>query len=66
MKYNKSIAIFEPHTYSRTKEHVDEFAEILKNFDEVIITKIYAAREENIYNIKEEDLCMNSNLLSTP
>lgn len=61
MKYNKSIAIFEPHTYSRTKEHVDEFAEILKNFDEVIITKIYAAREENIYNIKEEDLCNKIN-----
>lgn len=61
MKYNKSIAIFEPHTYSRTKEHVDEFAEILKNFDEVIITKIYAAREENIYNIKEEDLCSKIN-----
>ncbi|MBO5096590.1 MAG: UDP-N-acetylmuramate--L-alanine ligase [Bacilli bacterium] len=55
-KHNKNWAIFQPHTYSRTHEHLNEFAEILKKFDNIIIAKIYAAREENIYGIKEEDL----------
>lgn len=55
-KHNKSFAIFQSHTYSRTYEHLNEFAEVLKDFDNIIIAKIYAAREENIYGVKESDL----------
>ncbi|MFI3261097.1 MAG: UDP-N-acetylmuramate--L-alanine ligase [bacterium] len=53
---NKTYAIFQGHTYSRTKEHLEDFAKSLANFENVIIAPIYAAREDNIYNIKEEDL----------
>ena len=53
---NKVIAVFQSHTYSRTKEHLNEFANILSKFDEIIIAPIFAAREKNIYNIHEEDL----------
>ncbi|MBQ6687244.1 MAG: UDP-N-acetylmuramate--L-alanine ligase [Bacilli bacterium] len=56
IKHRKSWAIFQPHTYSRTKEHYEEFGHILANFDYIIIAEIYAARETNIYNIKEEDI----------
>ena len=55
-KHNKSWAIFQPHTYSRTKEHLEEFADVLKNFDNVVIAPIYAARETNTYNVSEDDL----------
>lgn len=55
-KHNKSYAIFQSHTYSRTYEHLTEFADILKNFDNVIIAPIYPARETNIFNVKEEQL----------
>lgn len=55
-KYNKSWAIFQPHTYSRTKLLLDDFAEALQNFDNVIILDIYAARETNTYNISSKDL----------
>ena len=55
-KHNKSYAIFQSHTYSRTYEHLIEFANILKNFDNIIIAPIYPARETNIYNVKEEQL----------
>lgn len=55
-KHNNCYAIFQGHTYSRTKEHLEDFASILSKFDNVIIAKIYPAREENIYNVKEEDL----------
>ena len=55
-KYNKSWVIFEPHTYSRAFKHKENFAKSLKDFDYIIITDIYAAREVNTYGIKEEDI----------
>ena len=55
-EHNESWAVFQSHTYSRTKDHLEEFAKILSEFDHVIIATIYPAREENIYNVKEEDL----------
>ncbi len=55
-KYNESWVVFEAHTYSRLKEHLEDFAKALKEFDHIIITDIYAAREINTFNIHEEDL----------
>ena len=54
--YNESWVIFEPHTYSRAYKHKKDFAKALSNFDHIIITDIYAAREVNTYGIKEEDI----------
>jgi UDP-N-acetylmuramate--alanine ligase len=39
------IIIFQPHLYSRTKEHFDEFVDVLAKADMIIILPIYAARE---------------------
>ena len=55
-KHNKNYIIFQSHTYSRTKDHLNDFAKILSKFDNIIIAKIYAARENNDVNIHEEDL----------
>ena len=55
-KYNESWVIFQPHTYSRTKNHLDDFADSLIDFDNIIILDIYAAREKNTFNISSEDL----------
>src|SRR5690606_12993093 len=41
----KLIAVFQPHLYSRTKHHLEEFADSFKAADEVIVLPIYAARE---------------------
>ncbi len=54
--FNESWVIFQPHTYSRTKAHLDSFAKALINFDHIIVTDIYAAREENTFNISSSDL----------
>lgn len=54
--YNESWVIFEPHTYSRAYKHKKDFAKALSDFDHIIITDIYAAREVNKYGIKEEDI----------
>ena len=50
------IAVFQPHTYSRTAALFDEFAHSFGASDEVIITDIYAAREVNTYGVSEEAL----------
>ena len=43
---NRTIrAIWQPHTYSRTKSLLDEFAASFSDADDLIITDIYAARE---------------------
>lgn len=55
-KFNKSWVIFQPHTYSRTKTHLDSFAKVLENFDNIIVVDIYAAREKNLINISSKDL----------
>ena len=55
-EHKESWAVFQSHTYSRTKDHLEEFAKILSEFDHIVIATIYPAREENIYNVKEEDL----------
>ena len=55
-KFNKSWVIFQPHTYSRTKNLLDDFANALISFDNIIILDIYAARETNTYNISSKDL----------
>ena len=39
------IAVFQPHTYSRTLTLLDGFSQAFYNADDVIITDIYAARE---------------------
>ena len=55
-KYNESYAIFEAHTYSRVKNHLDDFVKSLIKFDHIIVIDIYAAREDNIYGVKVEDI----------
>lgn len=54
--YHHSWVVFEPHTYSRTKNLLDEFADSLTYFDNIIITDIYAARENNTYGVTSKDL----------
>lgn len=55
-KYNRSWVVFQPHTYSRTKNLLNDFAQALSGFDNVIITDIYAARETNTVGISSQDL----------
>ena len=55
-KHKENWAIFQAHTFSRTKEHLQEFADVLTNFDHVVIAKIYPAREINTFNVHEEDI----------
>ena len=50
----KITAVFQPHLYSRTRDFADDFAKALNNFDEVIITDIYPAREKEIKGVSSK------------
>ena len=52
----KVICVFQPHTYSRTKALLKDFASSLSLADKVILAPIYAARETNTYGISSDDV----------
>jgi len=47
----KVKAVFQPHLFSRTKDHMEEFAHSLSALDEVTLLEIYPAREEPMAGI---------------
>ena len=47
----KLTLVFQPHLYSRTRDFMDEFAQILAQADELILLDIYPAREKPIEGI---------------
>ncbi|MCL2847728.1 MAG: Mur ligase family protein [Firmicutes bacterium] len=54
--YKKIIAVFEPHTYTRTASLKKEFATSLSLADELYIMPVFAAREIEIQGGKSETL----------
>ena len=55
-KFNKSWVIFQPHTYTRVKAFLNDFANSLLASDNIIVTDIYAAREKDPGDISSKDL----------
>ena len=54
--YQRVICAFQPHTYTRTAALFDDFVEVLKQPDVVLLAEIYAARETNDIGISSKDL----------
>ena len=48
--------VFQPHTYTRTKALLGDFAQALTLADKVVLADIYAAREKNTIGISSRDL----------
>ena len=55
-EFNKLWIIFQPHTYTRTKALLNDFAKVFLDCDNILITDIYAAREKNPGDISSKDL----------
>ena len=54
---HKSIwCVFQPHTYTRTKAFLTDFAKALCLADHVVLADIYAARETDTLGISSETL----------
>ena len=57
MGYDRVILVFQPHTYSRTKALFNEFVEVLKPADHLVIPEIFAARETDTLGMSSTQLC---------
>jgi UDP-N-acetylmuramate--alanine ligase len=53
---NNIWCIFQPHTYTRTKAFLKDFAKALSLSDKVVLADIYAARETDTLGISSQDL----------
>lgn len=56
LKKDRLWIVFQPHTYSRTRALLDEFAESFYAADKVIVTDIYAAREPDPGDISSKNI----------
>jgi UDP-N-acetylmuramate--alanine ligase len=54
------VIVFQPHTYTRTKELFDEFSKAVGLADEVIFLPIYASREKNVSGVSSRELSVKS------
>ncbi len=55
----RTVVVFQPHRYSRTKELMDDFVVAFNNADVLMILDIYAASEQPIEGITAEILTEN-------
>ncbi len=54
--HNTLWCVFQPHTYTRTKALMDEFASSLAEADQVVLADIFPARETDNLGISSADL----------
>jgi UDP-N-acetylmuramate--alanine ligase len=50
----RTVCVFQPHLYSRTRDFYDEFGRAFFNADVLIVTDVYPAREEPIQGVTGE------------
>ncbi len=60
------ICVFQPHTYSRTYELLDDFAKTLSLADKVYLCDIYPARETNTTGVTSQDIAKKMNNAECP
>ncbi|MBO4997622.1 MAG: UDP-N-acetylmuramate--L-alanine ligase [Lachnospira sp.] len=54
--HNDTWVVFQPHTFSRTKAFLQEFADALSLADHVVLADIYAAREVDTGEVSSKDI----------
>jgi len=51
------VLAFQPHRYTRTRDLLDDFAEVLSDVDVLLVTEVYAAGEERIKEADGRAIC---------
>lgn len=51
------VVVFQPHRYSRTRDLMDDFAEVLTGADVLFVTEVYAAGEPPIAGADGRSIC---------
>ncbi|NOQ34454.1 MAG: UDP-N-acetylmuramate--L-alanine ligase [Methylococcaceae bacterium] len=53
----RSVVIFQPHRYTRTRDLFEDFVQVLSDADVLILLDVYSAGEEVIANADSKTLC---------
>jgi UDP-N-acetylmuramate--alanine ligase len=53
----RNVVVFQPHRYSRTRDLLDDFAEVLAGVDRLFVAEVYAAGEEPIASADGRAIC---------
>lgn len=56
MDYQRVWAVFQPFTFSRTAQHLDEFVQTLSIADQVVLSDIMGSREKNTYGVSSKQI----------
>ncbi len=51
------VLAFQPHRYTRTRDLLDDFAEVLSTVDALVVTEVYAAGEQPIRDADGRAIC---------
>ncbi len=51
------VVVFQPHRYTRTRDLLDDFAEVLTGADRLLVTEVYAAGEQPIAGADGRAIC---------
>ncbi len=51
------VVVFQPHRYTRTRDLLDDFSNVLADYDPLIVTEVYAAGESVIGGADGRALC---------
>ena len=51
------VLAFQPHRYTRTRDLLDDFAEVLSTVDALLVTEVYAAGEQPIRDADGRAIC---------
>ena len=64
--YKKILVVFQPHTYSRTKNFMPEFKKCFRGISGLVVYKTYPAREKKIVGGDAIDLYNNVKMGAKP
>ena len=56
LNYQRTVLVFQPHTYSRTAALFEDFITQLRRADVLLLAEIFAAREQNTIGISSKAL----------
>lgn len=56
--------IFQPHRYTRTRDLYEDFVNVLKNVDELVLLEVYSAGEDPIVGADSRHMCRSLRLKS--
>jgi UDP-N-acetylmuramate--alanine ligase len=53
----RHVVVFQPHRYTRTRDLLDDFADVLAGVDKLFVTEVYAAGEDPIPDADGRSIC---------